>query len=66
MEGVIKRFQDEYTVVVQYSENGIEKSQVMRIVGFKGSHIKEGDRVRFDMAEKDAYRRIICRVIDRR
>lgn len=65
MEGVIKRFMDEYTVVVEYLDSGSKKSEIMRVVDFEVGKIEAGDRVRFDLAEKDKFNRIICRVVNK-
>lgn len=66
MEGIIKKIMDKYTVVVEFFKNNNKKTENMRIVDFKGDKVQEGDRVRFDLAEKDTYGRVICRVINKR
>ncbi|EKO3388316.1 hypothetical protein OMA37_000071 [Vibrio fluvialis] len=63
MEGIIKYFKDDYTVVIEYKKNGKEKSEIMRIVDSTEDRIKKGGKVKFDLTEKDTYGRIICRVI---
>lgn len=65
MEGIIKQFKGEYTVVVEYVENSKIKLEIMRIVDFEGNQVKKSDRVVFDLTERDAYRRVICRVINK-
>ncbi|MGL5739434.1 MAG: hypothetical protein ACRCYJ_11345, partial [Plesiomonas shigelloides] len=65
MEGVIKRLMDEYTVVVEYLDSGSKKSEIMRVVDFELGQIEAGDRVRFDLAKKDMFNRIICRVVNK-
>ncbi|WHR53935.1 hypothetical protein O8413_17435 [Vibrio furnissii] len=63
MEGTIKDFKDDYTVVIEYKKNGKEISEIMRIVDSTEDRIKKGGKVKFDLTEKDTYGRIICRVI---
>lgn len=65
MEGIIKEFKDEYTVVVEYVEQGKKKLEIMRIADSEGSQVKKNDRVAFNLTERDAYRRVICRVINK-
>ncbi|HCH2593630.1 TPA: hypothetical protein NKS49_004505 [Vibrio parahaemolyticus] len=65
MEGVIKRFMDEYTVVVEYLDRVSKKSEIMRVVDSEVGQIEVGDRVRFDLAKKDKFNRIVCRVVNK-
>ncbi|MGI2050013.1 hypothetical protein [Shewanella oncorhynchi] len=66
MEGTIEKILDELTVTVKYSEKGKNISNIMRIENTEKINIKIGYRVQFNIHNKDAYRRIICRVVDER